>query len=261
MNRLTPRLCIVLAASAAALAAATALADPAPVPPPPGPSPQPVPYPGDGQPPPDCANRFCIPKPGTIQGVAEHKHIAGVKYEDATMSATAADVASGSTNGKRMHKPYSLVAEAGEPVIQVQSISWGKLEGAGPLNSADPMEGGQIAERYRPGRQKPGNITAVNVASDPEEGGQVSAARADMTAVPLTPDQAPPVTGTAGTSAKVSATFKTLAGACVKGQHLNKVMITAREGSYRLHDVTVADVAPAEDGMETVTVSFASVDD
>jgi hypothetical protein len=38
------------------------------------------------------------------------------------------------------------------------------------------------------------------------------------------------------------------------------VKIQARSGSYTLHDATVTSVTPAEDGMEMVTLSYASVD-
>jgi len=293
MIRINPRLRrFSIAAAMLVVAAPPALAEPAPIPPPAGPSPQPVPYPGDPQPPPKCTNRFCIPQSG---GVGEHKHIAGVKYEDiaAGGQASAAPMESASLN------------------LNVEEVTWGKIEGAGPVSSADPMEGGQIAARYRPGRQKQGKITAVNVASDPEEGGQIAASTSGLNTgrpagyIPegsglgtgrpagYTPEgsglntgrpagsspegsglntgrepgklEVPNMdaAGTAGTSAKVTATFKTLAGKCATGAHFKQVTITARSGGYTLHDATVISVTPADavDGraMEEVTVSYASL--
>lgn len=221
MNRLSPRLvllgCAALAAALAAGAVTPALADPA------APGPVPAPYP----------------------------------------NVSSRDAATGLPTGKRMHKPYTVaatpdaVAASDGEVIEVQSISWGNIEGAGTVNSADPMEGGQIAApRYRPGRQKPGRISAVNVASDPEEGGQIAAPANAMNAVPVTSDEQPQAA-----SARVSATFTTLAGKLARGRHLQKVKIVARSGSYTLHDAIVTDVTPAGDGMETVSVSYAGRDE
>ena len=112
-------------------------------------------------------------------------------------------------------------------VIEAQSVSWD----AGTLHSADPMEGGQVAAaRTRPGRPTFGNLTDAPA----------------MVAEPV---------------ARVAATVVTLAGKCVKGKHLNQVTITTRSGRYTLHDAIITDVMPAGDGMETVSLSYASKDD
>jgi hypothetical protein len=125
-------------------------------------------------------------------------------------------------------KASEASAAAGEvQVIEAQSASWE----AGTLHSADPMEGGQVTARtYRPGKPTYGNLTdAPAMVSEP--------------------------------TAKVAATVTTLAGKLVKGKHLNEVTITTRSGRYTLHDAIVTDVTPAGDGMETVSLSYASKDD
>jgi hypothetical protein len=93
------------------------------------------------------------------------------------------------------------------------------------------MEGGQVAARtYRPGKPTYGNLT-------------------DAPAMVAEP------------TAKVAATVTTLAGKLVKGKHLNEVTITTRTGRYTLHDASVTDVTAAGDGMETVSLTYASKDD
>ena len=245
----------ILLASALALpafAAAPVLADPSPA----APAPVTMPYPNTTTTDPGAA-------PDSGKGPS-HKHLAGVKYEDRA-------------------SPGAVQAGAGDAqVIEVQSVSWGKIDAAGTVYSADPMEGGQIAARkYAPGRPTFGNATfeGKNVASDPEEGGQVSAAKTgkptvgeinvtkvkDVASSNLmsadTSGPGNPDAGVTGVSARTTATFKTLAKACTNGEHIKTALITAREGSYRLHDVNVIDVTPAGDGMETVTLTYASKDD
>jgi hypothetical protein len=119
-------------------------------------------------------------------------------------------------------------AAAGDvQLIEAQSASFD----AGTLHSADPMEGGQVAARtYRPGKPTYGNLT-------------------DAPAMVAEP------------TAKVAATVTTLAGKLVKGKHLNEVTITTRTGRYTLHDAIVTDVTAAGDGMETVSLTYASKDD
>lgn len=213
------------------LAAGPARAEPQPPPPPPPSGPIAVPYP-DPQPlPPECHNRFCLPKPGATQGggeVAAHKHIAGVKYEDIKSA-----------------EPATAAPAVDTQVIEAQSISFD----AGTLHSADPMEGGQVTSaerRMRPGRPTYGNLTdAPAMVAEP---GKLEYPNVQ-------------VAGGDGTAAKTSATFTTLASKLVKGKHLDKVTITTRSGSYTLHDAIVTDVVPAGDGMETVSLSYASKDD
>jgi hypothetical protein len=247
------------------LAAAPALADePVPAPPPAGPSPLPVPYPGDPQPPPpECTNRFCIPKPGAGQGgVAEHKHIGNVKYSD-----------------------YAKAAATDTLEVQVQNVAWGAIKDAGTVYSADPMEGGQVTARtYQPGKPTFGNVKLDGVASDPEEGGQVSAAEAskpkisdmqvtkvkdvassNLSSARMTtaePGKLEVPNMIAEPMARGTATFKTLAGLCATGKHLVKVRITTREGgSYTLHDAIVTNVVAAGDGMDEVSLTYASLGD
>jgi len=62
--------------------------------------------------------------------------------------------------------------------------------------------------------------------------------------------------------AKGTATFKTLAGLCATGKHLVKVKITTRTGgSFTLHDAIVTNVISAGDGMDEVSISYASLGD
>jgi len=212
-------------ALASALFAAPAFAEPA------APSPVPAPYPNVAAEP----------------AVAAHKHIAGVKYEDFANSAEASPTAAGDAQ-----------------VIEVQSISWGV--------ASDPEEGGEIAaRRYAPGKPTYGNATfdspSVAAKSKPHVSEIPITKHMDASSPKLMADQPaepgkleyPNVAG-AGVAAKTSATFTTLAGKCVKGKHLDKVTIVARTGSYTLHDAVVTDVTPAGDGMETVSLSFASRD-
>src|SRR5206468_5552452 len=111
-------------------------------------------------------------------------------------------------------------------------IRWAKLEGAGPVYSADPMEGGQVTSA-RVAAREPGKLEYPNVQ----------------------------VAGTAEPAARAAATFVTLAGKCVKGKHLDKVTIATRSRSYTLHDATVTSVTPAGDGLEEVSLTYASIGD
>ena len=222
------RVRLVLLASA--LVATPALADPTPA----APSPVAMPYPNTS-----------TPDPGTAPDGGKspsHKHLAGVKYEDRAAPSSAADA----------------------QVIEVQSLSWGA--------ASDPEEGGQIAaRRYAPGKPTYGNATfdspPVAAESKPHVSEIPITKQMDSSSPKLMAEQPaepgkleyPNVAG-AGVAAKTSATFTTLAGKCVKGKHLDKVTIVARTGSYTLHDAIVTDVTPAGDGMETVSVSFASRD-
>ena len=226
------RFSLAAAAGILILAAGTALAEPDPPPPPPPSGPVALPYPDPEPLPPECKNRFCVPPPGGAQGGAiPHKHIGNVKYS--AMESAAVE----------------LTESDGGPARSVQAVglSLSKLDGAGPVYSADPMEGGQVtssdsnvAER----KLAPGKPTYGNLVED-----------------------APVMTPDAGTQAvaKGTATFKTLAGACATGKHLVKVKITTRTSSVTLHDATVVSVVPAEpvDGqaMEEVTLNYESAGD
>jgi type VI protein secretion system component Hcp len=222
MNRVSPRLILAASALIASVGVGPALAEPA------APGPVPAPYPN----------------------VAAHKHIAGVKYEDVAKS----DVSAATDN-----------TAAGDQVIEVQSISWGV--------ASDPEEGGQIAARkYAPGKPTYGNVTFNRAPAAAESKPKVSeipiTKQMDASSPKLMAEQPaepgkleyPNVQGT-GVAAKTTATFTTLAGKCVKGKHLDKVTIVARSGGrYSLRDVIVTDVTPAGDGMETVSLTYASMD-
>ena len=182
-----------------------------------------------------------------------HKHIAGVKYEDLKTS-SAVETAT-----------VQLTESPDAPAQQVEvvGLSWGKLKDAGTVYSADPMEGGQVAKD-----------AGTVYSADPMEGGQVvsgtsSANVAERKYAPGRPtygnlvDDAPVMVSEP--VAKGTASFKTLAGACNTGKHLNKVLIVTRSRSVTLHDATVISVTPADpvDGqaMEQVTLSYASMGD
>ena len=233
MRRRFPRsshILIMSTAALAALAVVPALAEPDQPPPPAGPSPQPVPYPGDPQPPPpNCTNRFCIPQPGSGAGVAAHKHIAGVKYEDFAKSAEAANATL---------------------ELNVQALGWGALKDGGTVYSADPMEGGQVtAKTYQPGKPTYGNVTI-----DQAQVGEMKMATGEPGKLEVPNMVAEPL-------ARGTATFKTLAGLCATGKHLMKVKITTRSASYTLHAAIVTAVTPAGDGMDEVTLTYDSVGD
>jgi len=109
--------------------------------------------------------------------------------------------------------------------VNTEEVSWSGPDGPPVVKSADPMEGGQVA---RSAPTEPGKVEILNLQGGTE-----------------------PV-------AKATAKFKTLAGACVSGKHLDKVLIVTRSRSFTIHDATVTDVTPAGDGMEEVTLSYGS---
>ena len=244
MHRVPPRQPLALVASALLIGTySPALAEPTPA----APSPVAMPYPNTSS-----------PDPGATQDggkIPTHKHIAGVKYEDRA-AASAASTAAGAAQ-----------------VIEVQSVSWGEVRDAGTVYSADPMEGGQIAARKtRPGRPTYGDATFNSAPAAAESKPTVSevpitkqmdsSSPTMMSAAPASSDEPGKLEyPNAGVAAKTTATFGTLAGKCVKGKHLDKVTIVTRSGSYTLHDAIVTSVTPAGDGMETVTLAYASRDE
>lgn len=236
---------LTIATAILVVAAGPGRAQPQPPPPPPPSGPLPTPYPNP-EPLPRCPHTFCLPQPGVTQeggAVASHKHLGGVKYSDFAKSGEA----SAATMETATVELSDSTGAPSQPV-QVIGLIWSKLEGAGPVYSADPMEGGQIAgkdaasasanlaeRKTRPGRPTYGNLA----------------------------DTAPVIV--AAPVAKGTASFKTLGGVCATGKHLDKVKIVTRSRGFTLHDVTVVSVAPADpvDGraMEQVTLSYASVGD
>jgi hypothetical protein len=162
--------------------------------------------------------------------VPSHKHIAGVKYEDLATSS-----------------PATLE-------VNTEEVSWSGPDGPPVVKSADPMEGGQVAARRMGGRPRPQVDGTTVYSADPMEGGQVARS------APTEPGKVeiPNLQGVTEPVAKATAKFKTLAGACVSGKHLDKVLIVTRSRSFTIHDATVTDVTPAGDGMEEVTLSYGS---
>jgi hypothetical protein len=82
------------------------------------------------------------------------------------VSAAAAprDAATGQATGQRMHKPFKVTTQ----VVDCAPAN------AQPANVAsDPEEGGQVTAARSTSAT---NVQPTNVASDPEEGGQVTAA-------------------------------------------------------------------------------------
>jgi hypothetical protein len=198
-----------------------------------------------------------------------HKHIGGVKYEDFAKSSAVSTAA-----------PDGAVSSAAGDVqvIETQSISWGKVGDAGTVYSADPMEGGQVAAgRFAPGKPTYGNATFTGAPAAADTKPTVSeipiTKQTDVSSGKLSSGPAgsdepgkleypnAQVAGGAEPVAKTTATFTTLAGKCVKGKHLDSVTITTRSRSYTLHDAVVTSVTPAGDGMETVSLTYASVGD
>ena len=175
------------------------------------------------------------PVPAPYPNVS-HKHIAGVKYEDLARSDAAA-----------------AQPDAGSLDLNVETVAWGKLSDATTVNSADPMEGGQVSARtYRPGRPTFGNVTFDSAAgSNP---GSARMVQREPGKVEVPNIVAEPL-------ARGTATVKTLAGLCATGKHLVKVKITTRTASYTLHDAIVTNVTPAGDGMDEVSLSYASLGD
>jgi hypothetical protein len=239
MIRVRPRRVLLASAFASALVAAPALAEPTPA----APAPVAMPYPNTSS-----------PDPGATQEdgkIPTHKHIAGVKYED------------------RAAESAVSTAAGDAQLIEVQSISWGKVGDAGTVYSADPMEGGQIAaRRYTPGKPTYGDATFNSAPVAAESKPTVSeipiTKQMDSSSSKLEAREPGklevPNVQVADPVAKTIATFTTLAGKCVKGRHLDKVVIVARSGRYTLRDAVVTDVTPAGDGMESVSLSYASLD-
>jgi type VI protein secretion system component Hcp len=234
---------LFIATAMLALAAGPARAEPA------APSPVPAPYPNAPE-------------------VAAHKHIGQVKYADYAKSSEGS----------------AATMEAASLELNVEGIAWGKLSDATTVYSADPMEGGQVTARtYHPGQPTYGNVTVDGVASDPEEGGQVSAAKGakprirDMQVTKVNdvassnlssarvataePGKLEVPDMVAEPLARGTATVKTLAGLCATGKHLVKVKITTRTASYTLHDAIVTSVTPTGDGMDEVSLTYASLGD
>ena len=213
--------------SAGAFSAAAAAQDPA------APSPTPMPYPTDSS------------------KVVAHKQIAGVKYED---------FAKGSAVETATAELSDSPDTPGQP-LEIIGLSWGKIEGAGTVYSADLMEGGQIARKQTRPAIGEMNVTKLSDKS--------SANLAERKYAPGKPtygnlvEDAPVMV--AEPVAKGTASFKTLAGLCAAGKHLDKVKITTRSRGFTLHDATVISVTPADsvDGraMEQVTLSYASLGD
>jgi hypothetical protein len=172
-------------------------------------------------PPPRPSGPQPMPYPDVPEGgeVRAHKHIGNVKYEDVATASLELDV---------------------------EALAWGRPGHPPVLNSADPMEGGQVTARtYRPGRPTYGNVTIdAQARTTSAEPGKVEVP--NMVAEPL---------------ARGTATFKTLAGACATGKHLTKVKIVTRTGSYTVHDAMVTSVTPAGDGMDEVSLTYDSVGD
>ena len=227
MSRCCLRFRHLLIASAGAFSAAAAAQEPA------APSPVPMPY------------------PNTSSEVVAHKHIAGVKYSDFAKSSAVETATAELTTSP----------DAPAQLVEVVGLSWGKLKDAGTVTSADPMEGGQIARKdSRPA------IGEMNVTKLSD---QSSANLAQRKLAPGRPtygnlvEDAPVMV--AEPVAKGTASFKTLAGACATGKHLDQVKITTRSRGFTLHDATVISVTPADpvDGqaMEQVTLSYESVGD
>jgi hypothetical protein len=175
------------------------------------------------------------PVPAPYPNVS-HKHIAGVKYEDLAKSDAVA-----------------AQADAGSLELNVEGVAWGQPDRPPVLNSADPMEGDQVSARtYHPGRPTFGNVTfdsATNSTSSSARMVQREPGKVEVPNIVAEP------------LARGTATVKTLAGLCATGKHLVKVKITTRAASFTLHDAIVTNVTPAGDGMDEVSLSYASLGD
>ncbi len=145
----------------------------------------------------------------------------------------ARDVASGLPTGKRMHKPYTVIAEP--QTLQAIAISWGVR--GGEVNSvvSDPEEGGQVTAAKSKGHPK---VSEINVMKSSDK------ASANLMAAE------PPPTGTARVTVPLHA--------CVKGTHIKEATIVMRSSRYTLHDVDVDDCIDSGDST-TCTLSYQSL--
>ena len=145
-------------------------------------------------------------------------------------NAAARDQASGLASGKRMHKPFAASAE---PVtLDASSVSWASraAEAANRLSS-DPEEGGEVTAAK----------TKVHV-------GEIKITKPVDTASPKLAAPAP--SGTA--------TVTVARGACATGKHFPAVKIVTRSGSYTLHDVDAVRCTDSADGT-TCELEYASL--
>lgn len=147
-------------------------------------------------------------------------------------NAAARDAASGLATGKRMHKPYSVVAE---PVtLDVSNVSWAAA-------NADSL---------------------TRLSSDPEEGGEIAAAKTKVHVgeinVTKHTDVASSKLALAEPAPSGTATVTVARGACASGKHFPAVKIVTRSASYTLNDVDASDCSDSGD-MTTCTLTYRSV--
>ncbi len=142
----------------------------------------------------------------------------------------ARDPASGLPTGKRMHKPYTIVAEP--QTLQATAISWGARGDAVNSVVSDPEEGGEVSAAKSKGHPKVSDITVMKTTD--KASAALSAAE-------------PPPSGTARVTVALHA--------CVKGTHIKEATIVHRSSRYTLHDVDVDDCVDSGD-TTTCTLSY-----
>ena len=147
-------------------------------------------------------------------------------------TAAARDHATGLPTGKRMHKPYVVAAE---PVtLDVSNVSWAAAD-------VDSL---------------------TRLSSDPEEGGQIAAARTKVHVseinVTKRTDVASPKLALAEPAPSGTARVTVARGACATGKHFPAVKIVMRSGSYTLHDVDASDCSDSGD-TTTCTLTYQSI--
>ena len=130
--------------------------------------------------------------------------------------------------------------ESGGKQIEVLAWGWGAVD-LPPAGSADPQEGGEIVS----GVEDRATTEASSRKRQPSRDtiGEVVTKRPDKSSPILfsTPvggaTEAPPPSG--------MVTLLVPAGTCVQGAHYSTVTLQSEGKAYELHDVTVAECAPA----------------
>ena len=152
----------------------------------------------------------------------------------------ARDPASGLPTGKRMHKPLIVASQR----LEASDISWGpRAVGVANRLSSDPEEGGEVtAAKKRATKPTIGDI-AVTKTTD------VSSSK--LMLAPEGGPETPPRSG--------SATVTVARGSCASGQHIKEATITVRGRTYQLHEVDVGGCTANSDGTDTCRLNYASI--
>jgi type VI protein secretion system component Hcp len=138
-----------------------------------------------------------------------------------------------------MHKPFIVTSQR----LEAASVSWAApaLDSANRLSS-DPEEGGEVtAARTKP---RP-TVSEINVTHRTDSSSPTLLASGDGDS------GTPPPSG--------SATITVARNTCASGQHIKEATISVRGRTFVLHDVDVAGCTANGDGTDTCTLNYASI--